>query len=53
MRQNLADPRPSMAQPVVGAVPQSEEEPDVTRSGTVHFARLSCLLTSHLLRLAL
>jgi hypothetical protein len=44
MRQNLMDPRPTAAQPVVGAVPQMEDEPDVTSAETAVFARLSSRL---------
>ncbi len=43
MRQNLADPCPSLAQPVVGPVSQHDVKPDANYVGTVPPVRLSPL----------
>jgi hypothetical protein len=45
--QNLFHFALALAQPVVGSVLTSEEEPDVTCAGTVPCARLSQTQTSH------
>jgi hypothetical protein len=43
MRQNRDDSRSIVAQPVVGTVRSTEDEPDVAKVGTVWSIRLSLL----------
>jgi hypothetical protein len=52
MRQNQADPSLSLVQPVVSAVPQPDDEPDVTYVGTALYFRLALPLSSQPLLLA-